>query len=465
MSPLAWPWKRTGRKQKLKLDTEPQNLREFVYLDELSVYSLLASLEGPIAESYTMSDSRQADTGVDAKSGGTLGLLDAELSAHHQLSRSQGTQVVRKSIVQDKFRALYSKIEGDLGLSIVDNPKDEDIPGGLKADRNEIAEWLSLNPLVVDPESLDRGKLIEVEIELAADKSYHLGTIATALRELVTDQHDLFGSDALEALPTIEAMSNFIGQLHGELVPIRCKSTEFKSLRLEDRTWLIPRRIASRLPKSYGELLQELHIVGVAEESMFWRDRRRVLFSNSTYKALCRMAQPGIGSRWTPNKIADVLEPIIPGFSKVLDNAFDLSLTTMHRHQSAQTSGSDESTAFDRAQELYIREILGDSGGSETSAIDFEALLVKGIVEKQLPSLDYRRKIFAQLDKNIGAQYDIAADPETSAMCRQRSLVKAGFDRDGTLLPVSHQSAEYPSLRPEKKESSFLEVELVAIYW
>lgn len=83
-------------------------LREFIYLDEVSVYSLIASRLGPIATQFTETEraTLQGEAGSSISSS-VPGVAKAEVRARAVTIRSQETQVLKKSIVQTTFKKLH----------------------------------------------------------------------------------------------------------------------------------------------------------------------------------------------------------------------------------------------------------------------------------------------------------------------------------------------------------------------
>ena len=80
------------RRRKLALRKNKGSLREFIYLDEVSVYSLNASRLGAIASEFTETEKASLNVGVQNSFGAGVDI---------------GSQVVRKSIVQTTFKEFY----------------------------------------------------------------------------------------------------------------------------------------------------------------------------------------------------------------------------------------------------------------------------------------------------------------------------------------------------------------------
>src|SRR5262245_31681899 len=92
-------------------------LREFVYLDEVSVYSLLASRQGALASEYT--DIRSATT--TAEVGGGVGaaaaVFKADLNSKISGSGTESVQVIRRSTIQAAFKELRDGEDERLAIS------------------------------------------------------------------------------------------------------------------------------------------------------------------------------------------------------------------------------------------------------------------------------------------------------------------------------------------------------------
>ena len=81
---------------------------------------------------------------------------------------------------------------------------------------------------------------------------------------------------------------------------------------VREKEWLVHRRVLNQLSEDDTLQRRPVYIVGVAEQSLFWKDIRRVLFSGSRFRVLCRVAQDGIQESWTPVKLAHVLDAVLP---------------------------------------------------------------------------------------------------------------------------------------------------------
>ena len=105
-----WRRKRAARKQ------EAAPLREFVYLDEVSVFSLISSRLGPVATEFTATESSSLTGELTGTTGVSAGLLKSEIKSRSEATHTQGTQVLRKATVQATFKELYEYVKGGFVL-------------------------------------------------------------------------------------------------------------------------------------------------------------------------------------------------------------------------------------------------------------------------------------------------------------------------------------------------------------
>ena len=87
--------------------------------------------------------------------------------------------------------------------------------------------------------------------------------------------------------------------------------------------------------------MRPLYVVGVAEAELFWRDLRRILFSSSDYRMLCRLGRTSAQRTWTPVKLTDVLEGVVPDLRRMVDRIPAMLAEMTDRGFRAQTRGTD----------------------------------------------------------------------------------------------------------------------------
>lgn len=175
--------------------------REFVYLDEVSVRSILASQKGGIPTQFTETQTASQNSEVNSSVGVGLSGTKANLGAKMQAGQVETTQVLRKAIIQTNFKELYDIEHSELVLRLT-NPDDlpsVDLTRGLE----RILNSSERTDLLIDPHTLHRGDLLEVEVELEADPIYRMATIITTFFELTEDNKELFENAVTSQLPMI----------------------------------------------------------------------------------------------------------------------------------------------------------------------------------------------------------------------------------------------------------------------
>ena len=121
-------------------------------------------------------------------------------------------------------------------------------------------------------------------------------------------------------------------------------------MELEGREWIVHCGILNQLATTGSLTIYPLYVVGVAEHSLFWKDIRRVLFSDARFRVLCRVAQGGLQNSWSPVKLAHVLRSVAPDLADRIDALGSGALAAL-----VETSKPDRST--ERKQQV-MREAL-----------------------------------------------------------------------------------------------------------
>ena len=99
-------WCRRRKNRELHEDSYRER-REFVYLDEVSVLSILASRTGRIATASTENQTSSQSSEVHGSLGVGLGGTKANLGTKMQTSQIEASQVSRQAIIQSSFKDLY----------------------------------------------------------------------------------------------------------------------------------------------------------------------------------------------------------------------------------------------------------------------------------------------------------------------------------------------------------------------
>ena len=457
MSPLARlrRWWRERRRRNAATQTAGAELREFVYLDDVSVYSLMASRLGAIATEFTDTEARTLANEVESSVEGSAWFAKGSVHGRTASSREQSSQVLRKSIVQTAFKDLYGLESGRLVLRASSGSP----PG---ADAHELADLSVDGEWVVDPKTLVRGSLVEVEVELEAEAVFRVNAVVSAFLEIVQEDLEIFGVSAPQGIAEARAINRVLDRLLTGLVPIRGRAVNFAIVHAGGREVIVHRDLIDRLSDAERATAQPLFVVGVAEQRLFWKDIRRVLFSNARYRLFCRVSQTGLRDRWTPVKLTDVIKEIAPGFEGQLLNA--LGESTLSSMGEAVARSSDERRSSEetlmRAASSFARSIA-EHHGRELTLDDSQRLVASAVAAGgSLESTDRRREFFGSLGRLIDNALAVSTPSEVAHDARIAATAAAGLGLGGTLAPSTPLALE-----PAAGLDRFLDTEVVAIYW
>jgi hypothetical protein len=470
------------RRRKLKAAARKQQappLREFVYLDEVSVYSLNASRLGSVAADFseTRSSSLQSEVG-GSLGAGAAGAAVAGLNSRLLAGQSRESQVTRTAIVQTAFKEFY-----ELELEL-DSFAMRPVPEGLKPPKIRGAETVraearKAGPVgwIVDPRVLRRGRLVEAEVELDADATFRMSAVIAAVLGIVESEPGMFGDAVKDGLAQGKAVHRVLEELLAGLVPVRGRVVDYDVVDIDGREWIVHRRLLSQLRGADRPVTRPLYVVGVAEQGLFWKDLRRVLFSGARFRAFVRMAEDGLRDTWTPVKLAHVIEPVAPGLAKQL-NSFGPEMIA------AMSDGGDTDSNAELQQQLgqqalaAFAERLAVHNGHELAAADLRELEhIAAVNGTSLGTATGRQQAFGEISSFLHSRFDWPADPEMEAECRRAALQESGLDPFGQpALPAipddipaippapdhSHQSAAPTTADTNER---YLDSEVVAIYW
>jgi hypothetical protein len=283
--------------------------REFIYLDEVSVVSLLAALQGEIKQSVTETLTQTAETAISTSASAPKGVFRAE--SRTGSSQSSGREVVRRAVIQSTFRDLW---RSDVGVLLHDTEPKSRVRRSKVSTESELKQKLGRlrkDKLAVDLADIKRGSILEMDIQLEADRLFKIVAVGSNLLDLISGKEALFGvrlNDIGHVAPIIEVLN----ELSVGLVPVRGISTSHCVIELDG----VPLVLAQSVLAPEGELwgrVTKLELVGFTEANSYWRDLRRTLFSGSIYTAYVRVEKSAIGPPWNPIKIADLYEAVVPG--------------------------------------------------------------------------------------------------------------------------------------------------------
>jgi hypothetical protein len=430
-------------RRKIAARRQKAALREFVYLDEISVYSLIASRLGPIATEFTETERASLKAEITGVGSGF----------------EVGSQILRKSTVQTTFKEFYDFERHSLGMRPIQEQFD---PPEIKSvdDLQKMTSALVAEGWLVDPEKLIRGQLLEVEVQLEAEDIFRVSSVVSAILEIIEGNPEMFGVENSN-LAQGKAVGRILEKLLVGLVPVTGQATDYKIVRLGEKEWIAHTKVISRFSKTESLSAHPLYVVGVAEQSLFWKDVRRILFSKARYRVFCRLAQSGITNAWTPVKLAHILDLVKPGLGADVDRLGSFVLASM-----VNAGATDQSV--DRKQLMHTAMVSFAKGLAQAHG---HTVSVEELAQAGFPSndqcnsfgdLEERRKAFNEVAVFISERFELKLDPHDVANRRAIALVDAGMDLSGNPMPLARAETPDPESPTQRR---FLDSEFVAIYW
>ncbi|MFF8317166.1 hypothetical protein ACF06V_08365 [Streptomyces bobili] len=446
----AW-WRRIRN----KVQNEENPLREFMYLDEVSVTSLLSSRKGAIPSEITETMSSTTRSEVTRGIEADIKFLKPSMGSVLENTRTQDRQVLRKATIQATFRDLYRNEKEKLAVhpisDSVDLPTQSQISTMLNFPKQVVG-----SPWLIAPDRLARGNLLEVDVELQADPIFRISTFFSNFLDMIMDSEELSGQVDQTQAARVREFNGILERLRVGLIPIRCGLVDYRSVDIAGDEYLIHRRIIDSLPHQSRPDSNPVYLVGVTEQDLYWKDTRRILFSDARVSILCRLNKFGLQSSWNPVKLADMVGSLLPGFSEMMSSfgsdALQAMMTSSHA-TSATDSNTEVLVAFASLVAGQGGITLSDQDNSEVQRL---ARQNSHLLSGDLPEV---REAFASISEYFSTRHALTLDPERVASLRARARSQIGL-RNGLTLQAS-STAPSATSTPGK----FLDSEVIAIYW
>ncbi|MFE3264580.1 hypothetical protein [Streptomyces sp. NPDC059215] len=439
---------------------ERNQLREFVYLDEVSVTSLVSSRKGAVPSEITDKLTDAVRTSVSSNTEASSKVLKSGVGSVLESTRTQDRQVLRKATIQATFKDLYEEEWDAMAMRTVtsssNTPQVSEIRNMLarpEASAREMPRW------IVGQEQLTRGSLVEVEVELQADSVFQVSAFVSSFLDMFAGNSELAGQIDRQEADGVREFNGILEKLMVGLVPIKCRLINYEAVEVGGKEYLVNRELLGALPTGQRPQGISTYLVGVTEQDLFWKDIRRILFSKAQVRILCRLNQAGVRSSWTAVKLADMIGSIVPGFAQQFN-----SFVTDVLH--AMTSDSSVQAPQDAARietlvtygHLLAQEgtiTLTDEDRSELRRIANEnAHLLTSTIPESRPA-------FQRIAQYMEDRYGFLADPDKAHDLRMQARSHAGLNGALSIQPVITSGLRVPTNREER----FLDAEIIAIYW
>ena len=429
-------------------------LREFVYLDAVSLHSLLVSQNATIPHEVTQAISRADEAEMSGSIGAKIGseviggAAQLESSARYQTSNSNSMQSSRKAVIQTLFKELRElPLDFKFAARMEAPPRLNAIESIANAKYSEGVEAGS---------ALLRGALIEVEVTLAVDPVFKLGTMMTEWSAMADEFPAMFGNQGLlgflrDSEPIVKVLDRFLAGL----IPIKATATNYLVAEVDGKEYVVH---ASAV-EGYDLNTRPLRIAGVTEHIGYWKDIRRVLFSDARFTILGRIARDGIHKTWTPVKLADLFSDVAPDFVNQIN-----AIRSPSASDSSNGAQGAQQVAFGQALEIYKTSIFPvDVEWTEPNEAAF--LAVKAKYLNGATDASAQRQAFDEVRESISRTLELdPISPEFDLKARQDARAIAGL----VLFPsfaTDTSSGASTQLAEESPDERLLDVEVIAIYW
>lgn len=435
-----WVWEKLGW-------TSLPPLREFVYMEEDAVISLLASTTGGITEQQTTGQKKRISSSIT----GNLGTGQAGIKSSVGASKEESSEVVRQYVIESNFKELYDMRKDELVIS--DNSElDNDNPSVV----SDVDSEVDLSVPASDQSELERGNLIEIDVELGSAEVFDYYRVIQAfddIFETISSSAELREQLDTEDLSSeeIEMLIDLMEILMADLIPIVGTAKNYGVA--EDSENVVEKEWADEEGVDY----EELEVVGFVDEDNLWLDPTRVLFDKAEFTVFARVDDPEVQGEWMPMKLLDVVDKVVPGIGddiKNLPEAF--SDVEEGQGQSLDLSEGQvpvqSSLRKDLEEYIEVLEDEFDLSIPEDSIDD----IISGIIESRDDirglGIDGRLEALRELEESlIGRDFDISVDDDL-----RMELVTQVWEREEVDLDDSGQSDD---------EGYYLEANFVAIYW
>ena len=432
---------------------EKAPLREFIYLDEISLASLLASQKGEITDNVMA----KTEAALLAETGGKISAkpmpgASAEVTSRLQSTNSNAIQTVRKANAQSLFRELHMlqnlrKIQPNHKSELPDKLDD------LFSDPERYAAYKASD--------LNRGDLVEFRVQLSASWIFQISTMIAEFSDMFDESPALFIENVkFSDLYNAKNANKIINRLLAGLIPIDGIASGYSVVLDGGDEYVVDNAVLEHLELD----CIPLKIVGVTEHSAYWKDIRRVLFANNEFTVLCRLSKSGLQTEWNPIKAADIFRDFVPDLASQIEESSKMAMWASSETASTQNPDLMHSQIIFTIGKY--KDILLSTVTDEV-AEDILDIIDEGISQMTFHSTtaEGQRLAFVQVKTLIEelTGQDVSPQIDFSARERARKVMNLPLFPDLSTSKENEVTATPVLLEPKK--SRMLDVEVVAIYW
>jgi hypothetical protein len=390
-------------------------LREFIYLDEVSVVSLLASLTREITESRTDTETSERQRRTRFRLRAFTSKIPGFGGTREHLNINRDTEeVVRKSEIQSKFDELYGETAGKFEL-------------GPEQDKIDI-------PV----SELEEGGVMELDIEFSAHELYHFYKAYQYL-------FDVFEEHVEEMDQEQKQIVELMGSLFGDQIPVVGEAANYRVVDDEIRS--------SDMIDEDSEA-EPLEVVGTLDPDMLWQDPSTFLYEENQFTAYVRVPEAEFQDDWDPVKLTRVIRSISEDVGDKLSGMIEFGLKQAKEEideSDLEESGNSEVLVSEDHNEYFARiEEQGDIEIDEERRQEFVGRAIAERVSSESSSgMETRAEVLREITDLVEDQEDVDLDRGELSDLR----MDLTSDQESQDITISTEGGKY------------LEVSFVAIYW
>lgn len=419
-------------------------LREFVYLDEVSVRSLRASRVGALPSE--LRDMRSAV--LAAEMSGTVtatvpAVVKASIQSTLTSTRSGGAEILRKTIVQSDFKDLR---DGELHRLLV-GPARQAAP----AFEEHLLE--THNQWIMRAKDVARSGLVEMTVRLGAAGIFKVGAVFESLTTLFSQSR--LDPATARTLQDMGPMNEMVQELLAGLVPIECIAVDYQVGEIDGEDWLVHNSMISHLPSLVN--IRPLVLVATTTSSLYWQDLRQILFSDLEFDVLARVTRSGVANAWSPVKLADVFRTFSPATADAVDNLDSLARQLMAEHASKESLAPTPIALAPMTERKLLAFAIAATGGSEA---EIPEDVIEGIraIAVRYPNVANVSEMHSAYDEVCDLLFETV---QLEVPLIDRARLRAGANAIASDSPAA---ATATNAAPDVARAT-IEAEVVAIYW
>jgi len=431
----------------------PEPLREFVYLDEVSLGSLLASQKGEITENITsqLGNQQVAETGGKMSANSPV-LPSVEINSRFQTTNSNALQTLRKATAQSLFRELHK---------LPSLRKIQPVEISEAADSLENLFSGQFSHAVHNAKDLMRGDLVEFKVKLSASWIFQISSMVAEFSDMF-DESPMLLMEHIKFNDLYQAKNanKIINRLLAGLIPVDGIVSDYIVMQYGSEKFIIHKDITTNIDITFSNL----RIVGVTEHLAYWKDIRRILFADNEFTMLCRLSKNGIQNDWNPIKVADIFKDFAPDLAKQIEVSSRTAMLQSaggQRVQNTDPAVAKLTFALARYRNKFLEKIDHCLTDDQISELDREitSLTVEAF------TAEGQRSAFAAARAMIESHTGLTIEPSVDLELREsirKSLEIPLFPQPSQESP---HATELNHAEIQVEEANLLDVEVVAIYW